>query len=252
MRAPLRMLAAYPHELSGGLAQRAVIAMALARAPKVLIADEPTTALDVTVQAQILELIRQLQQTRGFGVLLISHDMGVIHDHADDVLVMARGSVVERARRATIFAAPRSVGAVAGRLHPHRLRTPAHACAGRPALAISDLRKSFKGGHQVLDGVTLEIAEGDCVGLVGESGSGKTTLARIIAGLERADSGTIVLGGRRVHPVHARARCSTLSRTPIPRSTRAYQSSARSPNRCWREAIHAVRRCTAPRRCWRR
>jgi peptide/nickel transport system ATP-binding protein len=190
-------LAAFPHELSGGLAQRVVIAMALARTPKLLIADEPTTALDVTVQAQILDLMARLQAQRGFGMLLISHDMGVIHDRTDDVLIMARGAVVETGSTRALFREAHSPEARA-LLRANRIvfASPRAERSAAPVLSVTGLRKSFRRGPAALRDVSFEVAENQCVGIVGESGSGKTTLARIIAGLERQDGGTITLEGR--------------------------------------------------------
>jgi peptide/nickel transport system ATP-binding protein len=193
----LRKLMAFPHELSGGLAQRVVIAMALARTPKLLIADEPTTALDVTVQAQILDLMARLQKQRGFGMLLISHDMGVIYDRTDDVLIMARGSVVETGATRALFRQARSAEARALLRATRMVFAPsARAEPAAPLLTVSGLCKTFRRGPVALRDVSFEVAEHQCVGIVGESGSGKTTLARIIAGLDRADSGAITLDGR--------------------------------------------------------
>lgn len=200
IREPERKLTAWPHELSGGLAQRVVIAMALARQPKLLIADEPTTALDVTVQAQILDLIAALQRSRRFGVLLITHDMGVIRDRADTVAVMANGRIVEDGRTGVLFAAPRSQAArellKASELAFARPAPPVKAADGQGALIEArGVRKTFRNGPTALAGIDLDVRPGVSLGIVGESGSGKSTLARIIAGLERADSGRILLEG---------------------------------------------------------
>ena len=195
---PMDKLIAYPHELSGGIAQRIVIAMALARQPKVLIADEPTTALDATIQAQILDLIDALQEKHNFGVLLITHDMGVVRDRADDVLVMAAGRVVERGAAEALFRGAKS--AVARKL----LRaselifseaSPSPASAA-PLLAVRDVSKVFAGGVHALRGISFIVGAGQSVGIVGESGSGKTTIARIIAGLQTVSSGAVQLEGR--------------------------------------------------------
>ncbi|MFI5914501.1 dipeptide ABC transporter ATP-binding protein [Dactylosporangium sp. NPDC051541] len=194
-----KTLKAFPHELSGGLNQRVVIAMALARSPKLLIADEPTTALDVSVQAQVLDLIDELRAKLGLAVLLVSHDIGVIADRTDDVYVMSDGAIVESGPTAEVLALPQHdytrqlLDAQPGRLPPVRATAPPE---GPPRLEVRNVRRAF-GRHTALDGVDLTLHRGQALGLVGESGSGKTTLARIIVGLERADSGTVTpLGGR--------------------------------------------------------
>ncbi|GAA3300228.1 ABC transporter ATP-binding protein [Dactylosporangium vinaceum] len=194
-----KTLEAFPHELSGGLNQRVVIAMALARSPKLLIADEPTTALDVSVQAQVLDLIDELRAELGLAVLLVSHDIGVVADRTDDVYVMAGGAIVESGPTADVLRSPQHeytrqlLDAQPSRLAP--VRAPA-APEGPPRLEVHGVRRVF-GRHTALDGVDLTIHRGQALGLVGESGSGKTTLARIIVGLERADSGTVSpFGGR--------------------------------------------------------
>lgn len=200
---PEKKLTAWPHELSGGQAQRVVIAMALARQPKLLIADEPTTALDVTVQAQILDLIVRLQKRHGFGVLLITHDMGVILDRADVVAVMDDGLIVERGPTAELFTKPASSAArtllKASELTFARVGDTVHAA--EPSLVeVTSLQKAFRNGSRALNGVDISVKAGTTLGIVGESGSGKTTLARIIAGLERADGGQVLLDGVALFP----------------------------------------------------
>jgi peptide/nickel transport system ATP-binding protein len=197
---PVKKLTAWPHELSGGLAQRVVIAMALARQPKLLIADEPTTALDVTVQAQILDLIARLQERHGFGVLLITHDMGVIRDRADCVAVMDDGVIVESGATLDLFANPKSRAArsllKASELVFATASGVLHDAASQPPLIeVKALQKTFRNGPRALGGVDISVKAGSTLGIVGESGSGKTTLARIIAGLERADDGHILIDG---------------------------------------------------------
>ena len=200
-----KTLAAFPHELSGGLNQRVVIAIALARSPQLLIADEPTTALDVSVQAQVLDLIDDLRARLGLGVLLVSHDIGVIADRTEHVHVMSGGVVVESGPTHEVLANPqheytrRLLAAVPSRL----TRTPvAHATDEAPQLVVRDLRRSFTvrgpGGrvrHAALDGVDLTVTRGQALGIVGESGSGKSTLARIVTGLETADAGSVEFEG---------------------------------------------------------
>ncbi|MCA8930931.1 MAG: ABC transporter ATP-binding protein [Rhodospirillaceae bacterium] len=183
---PEQRLGAYPHELSGGQRQRVMIAMALANEPDLLIADEPTTALDVTIQAQILELLNALRHRFGMAMLLITHDLGIVRKMADRVCVMTEGEIVETAPTAAVFASPQ---------HPYTRRLldaeprgepvapPADA---KPLMEATDLKVWFpikKGlarktvDHiRAVDGVTLSIKEGQTIGVVGESGSGKTTL----------------------------------------------------------------------------
>ena len=206
---PVKKLTAWPHELSGGLAQRVVIAMALARQPKLLIADEPTTALDVTVQAQILDLIARLQKRHGFGVLLITHDMGVIRDRADSVAVMDGGAIVESGATRDLFASPTS-SAARSLLKASELTFATASIAfdelasQPPLLEVKALQKTFRNGPRALGGVDIAVHAGTTLGIVGESGSGKTTLARIIAGLERADEGHILIDGN-VRPPRTRS-----------------------------------------------
>jgi peptide/nickel transport system ATP-binding protein len=200
-----KTLGAFPHELSGGLNQRVVIAMALARDPKLLIADEPTTALDVTVQAQVLDLIDDLRDRLGLGVLLVSHDIGIIADRTDFVYVMSEGRIVESGSTSDVLRAPRHLYTKQLLANtPSRLVSRAGAGPEQKVeqLVLRDIRRSFvvrgstgRARHVALDGVDLTITKGQAVGLVGESGSGKTTLARIVVGLERAESGLVAYEG---------------------------------------------------------
>ena len=202
---PLRRLHAFPHELSGGQRQRVMIAMALANDPELLIADEPTTALDVTVQAQILDLIRSLQQRFHMGLLLISHDLNVVRHMADRVCVMRHGEVVEDAPCEQLFRAPKHAytrllidSEPAGRPYPAAADTGA-------VLDASGIRVHFpiRGGlfrrvrdHvRAVDGVSLRVTPGRTLGIVGESGSGKTTLALALLRLQSA-TGRIAFLGR--------------------------------------------------------
>ncbi|MET7421111.1 ABC transporter ATP-binding protein [Dactylosporangium sp. NPDC005555] len=197
-----KTLAAFPHELSGGLNQRVVIAMALARSPRLLIADEPTTALDVSVQKQVLDLVDDLRARLGLAVLLVSHDIGIISDRTDDVYVMADGEIVESGATAEVLGAPRHeytrqlLAAMPDRLAP--ARAAANADDTTELLRVHEVRRSFK-QHVALKSVDLTLHKGQALGLVGESGSGKTTLARIIVGLEHADTGTVTFDGLPVH-----------------------------------------------------
>lgn len=235
---PPRALKTYPFELSGGLRQRAMIAMALVCRPALLIADEPTTALDVTIQAQILKLIKDLQSELDMAVLMITHDLGVVANVAEEVVVMFRGKVMESGTVEDIYRAPghpylkallnavprfglaegerlvplREIKAESGELlKPDTDRAP-QAAAGTPMLKVDGISKSFtirKGSYfgsqearsvLAVDDVSFEIARGECLGLVGESGCGKTTTSKMIMRALAADTGTVTFydGGRPV------------------------------------------------------
>ncbi|MBE1515142.1 ABC transporter ATP-binding protein [Nesterenkonia halotolerans] len=199
----------YPHQFSGGQKQRVVIAMALALGSKVIVADEPTTALDVTVQAEILDLLRRVRDDFGRAIVLITHNMGVVADLADRVAVMYRGEVVEEADVRDLFANPKHeytqqlLGAVP-RLGAHTAyKVTAEAGPGEPTAPLvqaRDLEIVYPGrlgrsGFRAVGGVNFTIAPGEVLGLVGESGSGKTTIGRAIVGLTRATGGSLsVLG----------------------------------------------------------
>jgi ABC-type glutathione transport system ATPase component len=200
----------YPHQLSGGQRQRAMIAQALACDPGLLIADEPTTALDVTVQAEILDLIRDLRGRVNAAILLITHDMGVVADLADSVMVMKDGAVVESAPSATLFSSPREpytralLAAVphlgGGRIEvTETVPIPEPPPAPVPALALCQATIEFKSRgkstFRAVDAVSLEVGDGEVVGLVGESGSGKSTLGKAAVGLVRLTSGSVALAG---------------------------------------------------------
>ena len=230
-----QILKRYPHQLSGGMRQRVMIAMALACRPRLLIADEPTTALDVTIQAQILTIMRDLQAELGMAMMFITHDMGVVAEMADDVVVMWKGRKVEEGRAADLFATPRQpytrallaavprLGAMAGQDHPRRLpltvldgdhvttvgeaRVQDTADYGAaPLLSGRDLSVRFKSRtnwlgratHQVhaVTQVSFDIHPGETLALVGESGSGKSTIGRTIQQLQEATSGRISFRGR--------------------------------------------------------
>ncbi len=230
-----QILKRYPHQLSGGMRQRVMIAMALACRPRLLIADEPTTALDVTIQAQILTIMRDLQAELGMAMMFITHDMGVVAEMADDVVVLWKGRKVEEGRAADLFATPRQpytrallaavprLGAMAGQDHPRRLPltvldgdhvtvvgearvqdTADYAAA--PLLSVRDLSVRFnsrtnwlgRATHQVhaVTQVSFDIHPGETLALVGESGSGKSTIGRTIQQLQEATSGRISFRGR--------------------------------------------------------
>ncbi|MDT8854118.1 ABC transporter ATP-binding protein [Paracoccaceae bacterium Fryx2] len=192
---PERRLTQFPHELSGGMRQRVMIAMALALRPEVLIADEPTTALDVTVQREVLDLLRDLQRDLGTAIVLITHDMGVVAEMADRVIVMKAGRMVEQAATADLFARPQArytgdLLAAVPRLGQGAARPPV---AGEPVARLRDLvvrfpfRAGFLGGvtHNVhaVEHVSFDIRRGETFALVGESGCGKSTIARALVGL---------------------------------------------------------------------
>lgn len=213
----------YPHQLSGGQRQRVMIAMALACEPELLIADEPTTALDVTVQAEILRLLRKLQDDTGMSTLFITHDFGVVAQMAQQVGVMQRGKLVEVGRTAAVLRHPQHpytqqlLAAVPENLQ-RNFPTPALQQAGKAQdtlLQIRDLDVWFpiKKGilrHTVdyvraVDGVSLDIPQGQIVALVGESGCGKTTLGRAVLQLEKPTAGRICLHGQELTQLSARA-----------------------------------------------
>ena len=205
---PHQIINAYPHELSGGQRQRAMIAMALALGPKILIADEPTTALDVTTQAQILKLIKDMQGKLDTGVLFITHDFGVVADIADRVVVMQEGKIVEAGTAKQVLNKPqhdytKSLIAAIPKLNPRKARKR----SDNVVLKTDEVSKSFgsgisffglgKAGREVkaVREVNVELRKGETLGIVGESGSGKSTLARCIIKLMESDQGQIELDG---------------------------------------------------------
>ncbi|WP_072476457.1 ABC transporter ATP-binding protein [Amycolatopsis australiensis] len=233
----------YPHQLSGGLRQRVVIAMAIACDPKVIIADEPTTALDVTVQAEILGLLRKLRDTLDTAIVLITHDMGVVADMADRVIVMYQGEIVEEAPVRELFASPKedytrrllaAVPVLGQRPEGRRLLDDAGIATdsteaakiaeeirladeeleavieeAAPALEIKNLVLEYPGRrgqskNRAVDDVSLTIAKGEIVGLVGESGSGKTTVGRCAIRLLDPTSGTVAIAGKDITKMSAK------------------------------------------------
>ncbi|MBL8701799.1 MAG: ABC transporter ATP-binding protein [Alphaproteobacteria bacterium] len=238
---PAKAMRTYPFELSGGLRQRAVIAMALVCRPALVIADEPTTALDVTIQAQILKLLQDLQHSLGMAVLLITHDLGVVANMAEEVVVMYRGRVMEAGARDDILRRPqhpylkallravprfdmkpderltplREIKPETGHLLAAHEPWPAEADAKGPLLAVRHVTKSFttrQGGFfgaraesrvLAVDDVSFDLRRGECLGLVGESGCGKTTMSKIVLRALMPDSGEVLFNDRgAVRDVH--------------------------------------------------
>jgi peptide/nickel transport system ATP-binding protein len=209
---PARRAGQYPHQFSGGMRQRALIAMALSGRPKVIVADEPTTALDVTVQAQILDLLDEVRARTGAALVLVSHDLGVIAGSTDDVVVMRRGVAVEHGPVGTVLVSPadpytRALIDAVPRID--RARTTPPPASTEPLLRLVNVSKTFparrRGSLRAVDGVTLDVRRGETLGLVGESGTGKTTLARMMVGLIPPTAGRITFDGadvahRRRHP----------------------------------------------------
>ncbi|HEY7973350.1 MAG TPA: ABC transporter ATP-binding protein, partial [Xanthobacteraceae bacterium] len=208
IRDPEERLTAYPHQLSGGQRQRVMIAMALANEPDLLIADEPTTALDVTVQAQILLLLKEIQTRMGMAILFITHDLGIVRKIADRVCIMKQGKIVEHGPVAQVFRAPQ---------HPYTCellaaepkgKAPSLNPGGPVVIKTDDLKVWFpikRGvlrrtvGHiKAVDGVSIEVRKGETLGIVGESGSGKTTLGLAILRLISSQGPVVFLG----EPIH--------------------------------------------------
>jgi len=201
---PRERLGAYPHQLSGGQRQRVMIAMALANRPDLFIADEPTTALDVTVQAQILELLKELQARHNMAMLFITHDLGIVRKIADEVAVMQKGKIVETNTMAEIFASPSHPYTQALIAAEPKGAPPMIDAAGKTVLEARDIRVWFPvkrgffrrtvGFVKAVDGVSISVREGETVGVVGESGSGKTTLGLALLRLIRSDGAIVFLG----------------------------------------------------------
>ncbi|HEB78097.1 MAG TPA: ABC transporter ATP-binding protein [Methylothermaceae bacterium] len=221
---PERRIHSYPHQLSGGQRQRVMIAIALAGEPELLIADEPTTALDVTIQAQIMALLVRLQRQRNMALWLITHDLGLVADLADQAAVMQKGEIVETVKRnrEPLFAAPK---------HPYTRKLLAalprpdsclerEARPGQPLIQVRDLKvwypirrgllKRVKGHVKAVDGVSFTLAKGQTLALVGESGCGKTTLGKALLKLIPVTSGRIYYEGRELEQIPTKERCRAL------------------------------------------
>ncbi|MFC4052780.1 dipeptide ABC transporter ATP-binding protein [Actinomadura syzygii] len=198
---PDRRARQYPHQLSGGLRQRAAVALALAGDPALLLADEPTTALDVTVQAGILELFRTVRDEFGVGIVLISHDIGVIAQTADRVAVMLDGEIVEHGGVEEVLLEPKTeYTRMLLRSVPHldrpRDEPESRPVAGKPLYVVDDVSRTYRSRGRLIhavQGVSLDVREGEVLGVVGESGSGKSTLAKMLVHLERPDSGRLTM-----------------------------------------------------------
>ncbi len=200
----------YPHDLSGGQRQRVVIAMAVALKPKLVIADEPTTALDVTTQAQILDLLRDLVRQDNAGLMLISHDLAVVAGMADRIAIMKDGEIVEAGETSSLFRTlshpySRKLMAASSHVPERRHRPTREELSAEPVLAVETVTRDYRlprrslfagpGRFRAVDQVSFEIHRGENIGLVGESGCGKSTLSRTILALDEPQEGRIILDG---------------------------------------------------------
>lgn len=211
---PARQYDSYPHEFSGGMRQRAMIGVALSCNPKILIADEPTTALDVTIQAQILKLLLEIRDKRGLSIILITHDLGIVAQTCDRIAVMRNGKLLEQGPKRTILSRPQDAYTInLINSHPSmpdeapkpEPQVVSSAASTKPLLEIDDLHVRFKVGGSLfrgsaktvsaVSGVSLQVMPGETIGIVGESGSGKSTLARAVLGLTPISSGHVSFEG---------------------------------------------------------
>ena len=252
IKEPEQRLGSYPHQLSGGQRQRVMIAMALAADPDILIADEPTTALDVTIQAQILALLAELRDKLGMAMLLITHDLGIVRKVADKVAVMKGGEIVESGLVDQVFGAP--THAYTAELLAAEPKGAPDPVAGEAPTVISgdDVKVWFSiqrgflrrtvGHVKAVDGISVAVREGETVGVVGESGSGKTTLGMALLRLQRSEGGIAFLGrevqGWSTGQMRRSAgRCRWSSRTPFG----SLSPACRSP-RSWARGFRCTRR----------
>jgi peptide/nickel transport system ATP-binding protein len=198
---PERIAASYPHQLSGGQCQRVIIAMALAMSPEVLIADEPTTALDVTTQAQVLKLIRELRAAHGHTILFITHDFGVVAEIADRIAVMRHGRIIEMGEARQVLTQPQHpytrelLAAVPSLVPPSGHVEVADCGASKAVLAVTGLRKSY-GRVRAVDEISFNLERGTTLSIVGESGCGKSSLARLIVRLTEPTAGRVDVNGK--------------------------------------------------------
>ena len=226
---PDKRLSQFPHELSGGLRQRVMIAIAIACDPAVLMADEATTALDVTVQAEILDLLREIRERLGTAILVITHNMGVVADSADRVVVMHDGTIVEQAPVDDLFHRPaedytRTLLASVPRLEPRPDKAAPDAGSDTPVLAVENLTVDFgsrvSGSLRAVDSVSVSLGKGEILGLVGESGSGKSTVGRCAIGLLSPSAGSVRLLGEELSSARGgklrrlRQRCGIVFQDP--------------------------------------
>jgi peptide/nickel transport system ATP-binding protein len=222
IRDPVARLEAYPHELSGGMCQRVMVAMAIACEPSLLIADEPTTGLDVTTQKTVMDLLAEITERRGMAMILITHDLGLASQYCRRVAVMEKGLLVEEAAPEKLFGAPQhpytkrlvaasptrtstveSLVLEPGAAIPPAPPAPAPRAAAHPLLEVRDLVKEFGNGFRGVDGVSFSLGQGESLGLVGESGSGKSTMSRLICRLLDTTSGTISFDGEDIGAIPA-------------------------------------------------
>ncbi|MDD5440536.1 MAG: ABC transporter ATP-binding protein [Candidatus Omnitrophica bacterium] len=223
LRDPGTVYGNYPHQLSGGERQRVMIAMAIALDPKLLIADEPTTALDVTVQSDILKLLRDLKDDLGIAILFITHDFGIVNEMADRIAVMKNGVIVESGDKENILKSPRDAYTktlIEAVPRPGRVSVGVNRIPREAIIETRSLSKSFAvergffkretGNVHAVKNVSIIIERGTTVGLVGESGCGKSTLGRLILGLDEPDTGEILVNGRQRREVTRQALCKML------------------------------------------
>ncbi len=223
IRNPEERLSAYPHELSGGMCQRVMIAMAIACEPALLIADEPTTGLDVTTQKVVMDLLAGITADRGMAMILITHDLGLAAQYCRDIAVMERGRLVERGPAAALFRAPThaytqrlvaasptrestiaTLAAATGEKPPVPMARPAPVRGAGKLLEVRNLQKHYPGPVKAVDGVSFSLEAGQSLGLVGESGSGKSTISRLICRLIDQTGGEILFDGTDIGDIRAR------------------------------------------------